>query len=108
VTRGYTSGILSALRPKVTLSKFLIPGPEEVLICTDAIGICRGLLCVEEAKRRLAYPLTAPPVVPLAMYFWIKKPTIIIGTIVRVAAALLFPQSTEIEPTNFEIPTGSV
>ena len=52
--------------------------------------------------------LIAPPVVPLAMYFWIKKPMTIIGTIVRVAAALLFPQSTETEPTNFEIPTGSV
>jgi hypothetical protein len=51
------------------------------------------------------YPLTAPPVVPLAMYFWMKKPMTIMGTIVSVAAALLFPQSTEIEPTNFEIPT---
>ena len=30
------------------------------------------------------------------------------GTIVNVAAAPLFPQSTEIEPTNFEIPTGNV
>jgi hypothetical protein len=52
--------------------------------------------------------LIAPPVVPLAMYFWIKKPMTIIGTMVRVAAALLLPQSTEMEPTNFEIPTGSV
>jgi hypothetical protein len=51
VTRGYRSGILSGLRPKVTLSKFLILGPEEVLIRADAIGICRGLLCVEEAPR---------------------------------------------------------
>jgi hypothetical protein len=51
VTRGYSSGILSGLRPKVTLSKFLIPGPEEVLIRADAIGIGRGVLSVEEAPR---------------------------------------------------------
>src|SRR5271157_606988 len=57
---------------------------------------------------RLPYPLTAPPTVPLARYFCTKNPSRIIGTIVIVAAALLFPQSTEIEPTNFEIPTGNV
>lgn len=70
------------------------------------------VLCAENHASTLAnastYPLTAPPVAPLAIYFWIKKPITIIGTMVSVAAALLFPQSTEIEPTNFEIPTGNV
>jgi hypothetical protein len=36
---------------------------------------------------------------PVTRYFCMKKPTIMIGTMVIVAAAELLPQSTEMAPT---------
>jgi hypothetical protein len=42
------------------------------------------------------------------MCFCTKKPTMMSGTMVAVAAALLRPQSTEMAPTNPAMPTGSV
>lgn len=45
------------------------------------------------------YPLTAPAVIPLTKYFCMKNPMMIMGTMVIVAAALHFPQSTDTAPT---------
>ena len=44
---------------------------------------------------------------PDTRYFCMKKPTKITGSIVSVAAALHFPQSTESAPTYFAMPTVS-
>jgi hypothetical protein len=42
------------------------------------------------------------------MYRCTKKLTMMMGSIVAVAAALDSPQSTEIAPTKLAMPTGSV